>query len=231
MTDAPLVEKHIQYVTCFQELVTTPFSGEVNAICWKRELTGDFFEIVQKVTLSGNITEVEPEALRNLSLSEQGELARSILLSDLELLKAHGASPVLNVISSYDRDDTFPFFPADVYSFHVDRSPIPTDTILCTYYGASSEILPNAQGVQKILVPEIRDELRKLYHGAGEGFEAFLSEHFFDLHYQALPGAQPMSLGLGHMWRLAVDHPESKVLPCLHRAPEENGQYRLLLIC
>ncbi|HEY1032152.1 MAG TPA: hypothetical protein VGD89_10300 [Flavipsychrobacter sp.] len=231
MADAPLVEKHIKYVTGFQELVTTPFSGEVNAICWKRELTGDFSEIVQKVTLSGNITEVEPEALRNLSLSEQGELARNILLSDLELLKAHGASPVLNVISSYDRDDTFPFFPADVYSFHVDRSPIPTDTILCTYYGASSEILPNAQGVQKILVPEIRDELRKLYHGAEEGFEAFLSEHFFDLHYQALPGAQPISLGLGHIWRLAVDHPESKVPPCLHCAPEENGQYRLLLIC
>ena len=231
MADAPLVEKHIQYVTSFQELVTTPFSGEVNAICWKRELTGDFSEIVQKVTLSGNITEVEPEALRNLSLSEQGELARNILLSDLELLKAHGASPVLNVISSYDRDDTFPFFPADVYSFHVDRSPIPTDTILCTYYGASSEILPNAQGVQKILVPEIHDELRKLYRGAEEGFEAFLNEHFFDLHYQALSGAQPISLGLGHMWRLAVDHPESKVLPCLHRAPEENGQHRLLLIC
>lgn len=231
MADAPLVEKHIQYVTGFQELVTTPFSGEVNAICWKRELTGDFFEIVQKVTLSGNITEVEPEALRNLSLSEQGELARNILLSDLELLKAHGASPVLNVISSYDRDNTFPFFPADVYSFHVDRSPIPTDTILCTYYGASSEILPNAQGVQKILVPEIRDELRKLYHGVEEGFESFLSEHFFDLHYQALPGAQPMSLGLGHIWRLAVDHLEGKVPPCLHRAPEENGQYRLLLIC
>lgn len=231
MADAPLVEKHIKYVTGFQELVTTPFSGEVNAICWKRELTGDFSEIVQKVTLSENITEVEPEALRNLSLSEQGELARNILLSDLELLKAHGASPVLNVISSYDRDDTFPFFPADVYSFHVDRSPVPTDTFLCTYYGASSEILPNAQGVQKILVPEIRDELRKLYHGADEGFEAFLSEHFFDLHYQALPGAQPISLGLGHIWRLAVDHHESKVPPCLHRAPEENGQPRLLLIC
>jgi hypothetical protein len=231
MADAPLVEKHIQYVTSFQELVATPFSGAVNAICWTRELTGDFFEIVQKVALSGNITEIEPEELHKLQLSAQGQLARNILLNDLELLKAHGASPVLNVISHYDRDDTFPFFPADVYSFHVDRSPVPTDTILCTYYGASSEILPNAQGVQKILIPEIRYELRKLYDGADEGFEAFLAEHFFDLHYQAMPGAQPISLGLGHMWRLAVDHPESKVPPCLHRAPEENGKHRLLLIC
>ncbi len=231
MADAPLVEKHIQYVTSFQELVATPFSGAVNAICWKRELTGDFSEIVQKITLSGNITEVEPEELRKLQLSAQGQLARNILLNDLELLKAHGASPVLNVISHYDRDDTFPFFPADVYSFHVDRSPVPTDTILCTYHGASSEILPNAQGIQKILISEIRNELRKLYDGADEGFEAFLTEHFFDLHYQAMPDAQPISLGLGHMWRLAVDHPESKVPPCLHRAPEENVQLRLLLIC
>ncbi len=231
MADAPLVEKHIQYVTSFQELVATPFSGAVNAICWKRELTGDFSEIVQKITLSGNITEIEPEELHKLQLSEQGQLARNILLNDLELLKAHGASPVLNVISHYDRDDTFPFFPADVYSFHVDRSPVPTDTFLCTYYGASSEILPNAEGIQKILIPEIRNKLRKLYHGAEEGFEAFLAEHFFDLHYQAMPGAQPISLGLGHMWRLAVNHPESKVPPCLHRAPEENGQHRLLLIC
>jgi hypothetical protein len=231
MAEAPPVEKHIQYVTNFQELVATPFSGAVNAICWKRELTGDFSEIVQKVALSGNITEIEPEELHKLQLSAQGQLARNILLSDLELLKAYGASPVLNVISHYDRDDTFPFFPADVYSFHVDRSPVPTDTFLCTYYGASSEILPNEQGVQKILVPEIRNQLRKLYDGADEGFEAFLTEHFFDLHYQAMPDVQPISLGLSHIWRLAVDHPESKVPPCLHRAPEENGQLRLLLIC
>lgn len=231
MADASLVEKHIQYVTSFQELVATPFSGAVNAICWKRELAGDFSEIVQKIAPSGNIIEVEPEELHKLQLSAQGQLARNILLKDLELLKALGASPVLNVISHYDRDDTFPLFPADVYSFHVDRSPIPADTFLCTYYGASSEILPNEQGVQKILVPDIRNQLRQLYDGADEGFEAFLTERFFDLHYQAMPGAQTISLGLGHMWRLAVDHPESEVPPCLHRAPEENGQLRLLLIC
>jgi hypothetical protein len=29
-----------------------------------------------------------------------------------------------------------------------------------------------------------------------------------------------------------VDHPEQQVLPCVHRAPlENNGEYRLLLIC
>ena len=24
-----------------------------------------------------------------------------------------------------ERDDSYPFFPTDVYSFHVDRSPVP----------------------------------------------------------------------------------------------------------
>ena len=133
---------------------------------------------------------------------------------------------------NYERDD-FPLFPTDVYSFHVDRSPVPTDTFLCTYYGAASDILPNAQAVQKILVPEIRAELKKLYQGNEDaGFEAFLSEYFFDLHYQAKPKAQPINLGLGNLWRLAVDNPQSKVIPCVHRAPKEKtGERRLLLIC
>jgi len=232
MIDLSHAENQIHYVTNFKDLVSPPFKGEMNAICWMRKLIGDFSEIVKKVELSGNITEIGQEELHALQLSESGQLAREILLNDLKDLKAHGASPVLNVIKYYDQDDTYPFFPTDVYSFHVDRSPIPTDTFLCTYYGDSSEILPNSQGIQKILIPEIRDELKKLYHGPDEGFESFLSEHFFDLHYQAKPNARPISLGLGHLWRLAVDHPESKVPPCLHRAPKEkSGQNRLLLIC
>lgn len=232
MADLSQAEKHIHYVTNFQDLVSTPFNGEINAICWIRELRGDFSEIVKKIALSGNITEIDQEKLCELQLSEQGQLAREILLYDLKLLKAHGASPILNVIRCYDRDDTYPFFPTDVYSFHVDRSPIPTDTFLCTYYGESSEILPNSQGQKKVLIPAIRDELKKLYHGADEGFESFLSDHFFDLHYEAKPGARPISLGTGHLWRLAVDHPGSQVPPCLHRAPKEKpGQNRLLLIC
>ncbi|HTI08147.1 MAG TPA: hypothetical protein VL832_06310 [Puia sp.] len=232
MIDLSLAEKQIHCVTNFQDLVSTSFSGETNAICWTRKLTGDFSEIVKKIELRGNITAIEPEELREFQLSEQGQLAREILLNDLEILRDHGASPILNVINYYDRDDTYLFLPTDVYSFHVDRSPIPIDTFLCTYYGASSEILPNSQGKKKVLIPEIRDELKKLYHGADEGFESFLSEHFFDLHYQAQPNARPISLGLGHLWRLAVDHPESQVPPCIHRAPKEKpGQNRLLMIC
>ena len=222
----------IHCVTNFEDLVSTPFQGKINAICWTRKLTGDFGEIVEKITLNENIAVLEEADLRELQLSEQGQLAREILLNDLKLLKAHGASPMLNLIKCYERDDDYPFFATDVYSFHVDRSPVPCDTFLCTYYGEPSEILPNAQAIQKVLIPPIRDELKKIYPGSDEGFESFLSEHFFDLHYQAKPAAHPVSLGLGHLWRLAIDHPESQVPPCVHRAPQEkNGQNRLLMIC
>jgi hypothetical protein len=230
MIDLSQDEHQIQCVTNFKDLVSTPFYGAINAICWTRQLIGDFAEIVEKVALNENIKVLDEEVLRGLQLSEMGQLARKILLNDLNLLASHGADPVLNVIKCYDRDNDYPFFPTDVYSFHVDRSSIPNDTFLCTYYGDPSEILPNSEVIQKILVPEIRDELKKLYEGHNEGFEAFLSENFFDLHYQANPNALPINLGLGHLWRLAIDYPESKVRPCVHRAPKEKTN-RLLLIC
>lgn len=86
--------------------------------------------------------------------------------------------------------------------------------------------------MQKILIPEVRKKLKELYDGPESEFEDFLKENYFDLHYQSKPDAKPVNLGWGHLWRLAVDHPEQKVLPCVHRAPfENNGEYRLLLIC
>lgn len=114
----------------------------------------------------------------------------------------------------------------------MDRSPIETDTFLCTYYGPASEILPSDQVQQKIVIPEIREKLKELHEGSEAEFEKFLEEYFFDLHYQAKPNAKPVNLGTGHLWRLAVDHPTQQALPCVHRAPaEKNGEYRLLLIC
>jgi hypothetical protein len=231
MSDLPLDENQIQYVSDFKELISTAFYGNINAICWKRELKGDFFEIVQKLASDDNIIEISREELQNLRLSDAGQIARDIILNDLKLLTEFGASPVLNVIKNYERDDSELLFPTDVYSFHVDRSPIPCDTFLCTYYGESSEMLPNSKGRQKVLIPEIREALRKLYKGAEKDFDSFLSENFYDLHYEADADAFIIPLGLGCIWRIATDYPDSPVLPCIHRAPDEKSGYRLLLIC
>ena len=219
-------------VATFSELVNTDFKGETNALCWYRNLEGDFKEIVGKLQLKENITEVYPEELLALQLSEKGSRAREIILEDLRLLTDFGASPSLNLLKCYERDEEFDFISTDVYSYHVDRSPIATDTFLCTYHGAASDIIPNGQAEQKIRIPEIRKKLAALHDGPSEELEDFLKDNYFDLHYQAKPHATPINLGLGHLWRLAVDHPQQQVLPCIHRAPrEKEGEYRLLLIC
>lgn len=224
--------KQIGIVTTFTELIQTEFKGATNALCWYRNLEGDFKEIVNKLQLKENITEVTPKALLALELSDQGNIAREIILNDLQSLTYYGASPSLNLLKCYERDTEFDFIATDVYSYHVDRSPIATDTFLCTYHGATSDIIPNDQAVQKVQITEIREKLAKLHNGPKDDFEDFLKDNYFDLHYEPQLNATPTNLGIGHLWRLAVDNPEQKVPPCIHRAPEENqGEFRLLLIC
>lgn len=222
----------IELVSDFSELVNTPFQGVMNAICWHRNVDGDFKEIVSQLQLRENVTEVSAEDLLALNLSERGAIARETILNDLKLLADFGALPTLNLLKCYERDDELGFISTDVYSYHVDRSPVATDTFLCTYHGTASDILPNHQVEQKILIPEIRAKLRELHDGPEDEFETFLKDYFFDLHYQPKPSAEPVNLEFGHLWRLAVDHPTQEALPCVHRAPVENdGEYRLLLIC
>ena len=231
MTDLFHAHPNIDVVSNFSELTDTPFQGMTNALCWSRNLLGDFKEIVDQLELHEDITEVSVDDLCALTLSSSGELARQTILEDMRLLTEFGASPCLNLLKQYQRDDELDFIATDVYSYHVDRSPIATDTFLCTYYGAASDLLANDQVEQKILIPEIRAELKKLYDGPAGQFEQFLEEYFFDLHYQPKADAKPVNLGQGHLWRLAVDHPQQQVLPCVHRAPVEQGTLRLLLIC
>lgn len=224
--------KQIRNVYSFETLVETPFQDNQNAFCWKRKLAGDFEELVSKLHLKESVTEIDTEDLVALELSEKGDIARRIILNDLRLLRNFGASPTLNLIKNYDRDDALDFISTDVYSFHVDHSPIATSTFLCTYYGTASDILPNKEAIQKILIPEVRQKLKELYDGNEAEFEFFLKDNYFDWHYEAQANSQPINLGIGHLWRLAVDHPAQNVLPCIHRAPLENqGEYRLLLIC
>lgn len=232
MNNAFTNNTQIKIVNNFHDLVTKDFHGLNNAICWQRHLIGDFKEITNKLSLEENITEISIDDLMALNLSKNGNLARKIILEDIQCLTDFGASPSLNLLKCYERDDELDFIATDVYSFHVDRSPIATDTFLCTYHGASSDIIANDQVEQKILIPEIREKLKELHDGSEAEFDSFLKEYFFDLHYQLKPNAQPINLGNGHIWRLAVDHPTQRVLPCVHRAPLENdGEYRLLLIC
>jgi hypothetical protein len=138
-----------------------------------------FAEIIKAVGSDEDLYVLSEEELISLSLSRAGQEARQTLLSDLKRLSDYGASPVLNIIKRYTRDKDLPFFPTDVYSFHVDRSPIPTHTFLCTYHGASSEIVPNAQAQQKILIPEIRAQLKKLYGGPRNRFRILFTGTFF----------------------------------------------------
>ena len=123
----------VKVVASFQELSETPYSDQKNAICWERKLEGDFNEIVAKLNLDEDITIITTDDLMELQLRTQGDLARIIILSDIENLSNIGAQPTLNLLKAYERDDVFDFISTDVYSYHVDRSPVPTHTFLCTY--------------------------------------------------------------------------------------------------
>ena len=48
----------ISVVSTFSELVNSKFQGEMNALCWQRNLDGNFKEIVAKLELKENITEI-----------------------------------------------------------------------------------------------------------------------------------------------------------------------------
>lgn len=223
---------NIRKVQSFNELIAYPFRQGINAVGWQRSLQGNFEEIVVKLNTSETLTQVTEQDLRDLELSDEGSLARNTILNDLQLLSAQGAAPILNIIDYYERDSSNPFFPTDVYSFHVDRSPFANDTYLCTYYGACSELLANEDAEQLIQVETIRANMRQHFKGSDSDFETYLIDNYYDLHYRAKSGAQPYRLGLGELWRLAGDYPNSKTLPCIHRAPLENkGEKRLMLIC
>lgn len=45
----------ISVVSTFSELVNSKFQGEMNALCWHRDLIGDFKEIVDKLEVDQEI--------------------------------------------------------------------------------------------------------------------------------------------------------------------------------
>lgn len=223
----------IAVVGSFDELVGMPWQGRVNAICWPRELAGDFDEVLAALAPGDGITHVDEPRLAGLRLGPAGRTAVAVLRDDLRRLRECGHEPGLDCVRGYARDQQDLDMPTDVMSFHADRATVPTDTFLCTYTGAPSEGLRNDDAVPRIDDPELRGRLLARYGGPdGAGFRDYLTEHFHDLHYGPVAGARPFSFGVGNLWRLAVVWPGCPVPPCVHRAPGGGpGQPgRLLLI-
>jgi hypothetical protein len=223
----------IRMVASFRELVTTPFSGDVNALCWPRTLAGDFGEVVELLGAGEGIVTLDEARLATLPASAAGRAAIGILIEDQRLLRERELDPVLNCIHDYPRDGNPGPVRTDVFSFHADSAPVEADTWLCTYHGPASEGLRNDEAQRRVDVPETRAELLGIFGGKDEdAFEEFLTEHCYNLHYAPLPHARPFSFGIGNLWRVATDWPGSPVPPCIHRAPNTPpGQPpRLLLI-
>lgn len=226
--------RRIRAVASFEELVTTPFAGDVNALCWPRRLPGDFAELVDRLPVGEGITTIADDDLRALDLGPAGAIARDVVLADLKMTRDRGLDPSLDCVAAHPRPPAPGVFPTDAYSFHADRAPVLVDTYLCTYIGPSSEGLSNEAAIRRADVPDTRAELLAAYGGPdGADFEVWLAEHSYDLHYTALAGAQPFTFGIGNLWRIAIACPQSHVAPCVHRAPLAlpGTPTRLLLIC
>jgi hypothetical protein len=207
-------------VASFEELMAVPLEGAVNAVVWRRELEGDFAAVVAALPEGEGMEMLDEDELLDLPLSEAGRQAVAVMREDLRRLRERGLEPELDCVWGELRDAEPGLVPTDVYSFHVDSATAEADTFLCTYHGATSEGLANDEAVRKVDVPEIRAALLAAFGGADdEGFAEYLSEQCFDLHYQPLAGAKPFAFGVGNLWRVAVQHPGSRTLPCIHRAP------------
>jgi hypothetical protein len=223
----------IKVVRSLNELVSTPFEGGVNALCWPRTLPGDFREVVEGLGSGEGIVGVDESCLERLPLSDAGQIAREILLADQQILRACDLQPNLDCVHGSLRAEPAGLFHTDVHSFHIDTATAAADTYLCTYIGATSEGLRNDEAQRRVDIPETRAELLRLYAGSDDaGFLEYLAENFYDLHYVPLPQARPFAFGISNLWRIAIDYPGSLVSPCVHRAPLTlPGQpARLLLI-
>src|SRR5262245_28088632 len=119
-TDYPRVKR----VGSFQELITTPFVGGINALCWQRTLTGDFGEVAEQLGVDEGTTTLDEALLRGLSVSEAGRQAIDQLLADHRLLENNDLQPVLNCIRGYPRDENPGPVPTDVFSFHADSATV-----------------------------------------------------------------------------------------------------------
>lgn len=228
----PSGNPRVRCVDSFEALVDARFEAGVNALCWRRELAGDFAEVARALADLSGVTPLDEQRLGELSLSGLGKRAVEVMLRDVRALQERELAPELNYVTEYPRDAADSVIATDVYSFHVDRAPFEVDTWLCTYHGAPSEGLSNEDAIARVDVDVTRAALLREFGGVeGREFGEFLRENSYDLHYLARPGARPWSFGVGNLWRVTTGWPGAPVPPCIHRAPvEAHGPGRLLLI-
>ena len=91
-------------VNTLDELINTPFDKSTNALCWKRTLSGNFYEIPIQFGGYNEIFSLEEGDLYSLDLSKDGQAARDLLVQDLGLLRKLGLEPSLDCIPFYPRD-------------------------------------------------------------------------------------------------------------------------------
>src|SRR5262245_23206486 len=128
MRPMPWPPPRTRIVHSFDELVSTPLAG-VNGLCWERRLEGDFAEVVRRLDPRPGVDTLDEARLRKMKLGA----AVDVMLDDQRRLRERGLDPQLDCVRGYARDEGV--VPTDVYSFHVDRAPVPADTYLCTYFG------------------------------------------------------------------------------------------------
>ncbi|MBL9113962.1 MAG: hypothetical protein JNJ83_03075 [Verrucomicrobiaceae bacterium] len=222
----------VRLVHSFDELLSTPFQADVNALCWQRKLDGDFSELLQHIESDTDIVILDEAPFQRMPLSAAGKIASQAMLADFTRLLNAGLQPTIECVNGYQRDDPDSPVQTDVFSFHVDSATTETDTWLCTYHGPCSEALLNTDAIPRIHVPETRARLLADYGGEDDAdFVEWLADNCFDLHYVPRTGAKAYSFGLGNLWRISTQHPGAKVPPCVHRAPPTSpGERRLLLI-
>lgn len=228
----PSTHPSLRVVSSFKELLETPLRDGVNALCWPRCLEGDFAEVAGLLEMPKGITHLSEDDFSGLELTAAGRVAVKTMLEDVRCLQEHGLDPVLDGVNGYTHPIGSRHQRTDVCSWHVDSATAEADTWLCTYHGACSEGLFPEDAIPRVQVPEARVELLTLFGGRDdETFEAWLAEHFHDLHFAKREGARGYSFGIGNLWRIATRHPKVAVPPCVHRAPDPvPGQKRLLLI-
>ena len=78
----------VKVVHSLHELVATPFTGNINALCWPRTLPGNFGEVIEHLGSGEGIVPVDESELQDLPLSDAGKIARDTLLEDQRLLRA-----------------------------------------------------------------------------------------------------------------------------------------------